>query len=176
MTMTVALTGVIAAFLFIAWLWRPRQGIAPGIWLVVIAYGLMGAWAFWFGLYAPDEEPAGFAYYKPTVLYWLLATILIVSPLRGWGYPVKALFGTYFALSPKVWRWMNWSFAAGFVVLGGLNLLIAFTSSRGNWEGLKYSCLVNLLFMLLLRLNFGWLDTISRVFIYLYQRARTLFP
>lgn len=170
-------TCLVCVALLISWLWRPRQAVEPGVWMLLISYALLGGWALWFGLYsAQGQEPAGFVFWKPTVMYWVLAIILIAAPLLGGGYPIKAIFGTFFLLSNTQWRWMNGGFAALFALLGGVNLLVAFNLSEGNWIGFKYSCMVNVLFILLFRLNFVWLDTVSRVVIYLYGRAKALFP
>ena len=116
--------------LLVAWLWRPRQAASPGAWILLVAFGALGAWALWFGLYAHSGEPADFAFWKPTVLYWTLAAIMIVAPLLGWGYPVKIILGTYFALSNREWRWINRGFATVYAILrrrqpvGGLGGLL----------------------------------------------------
>ncbi len=157
--------------LLLAWLWRPRQAASPSAWILLIAFGALGAWALWFGLYAHTGEPAGFAFWKPTVLYWTVAAILIVSPLLGWGYPARIILGTYFALSNREWRWINRGFATVYTILGGANLLVASEASNGDWVGFKYSCMMNLLIMVLFRLNFVWLPILADVSIHLYRRT-----
>ncbi len=129
--------------LLIAWLWRPRQAPGPSAWILLIAFGALGAWALWFGLYAHPGEPAGFAFWKPTVLYWTLAAIMIIAPLLGWGYPVKIIFGSYFALSNREWRWTNLGCATVYTILGGVNLLVASEASYNEWVGFKFSCMMN---------------------------------
>jgi len=174
MTPALALTGLVLMAVLLAWRWRPQGPVAPGIWMLLVAYGLMGAWMLWFDLFAPGREPAAVVFLKPTLLYWSLAAILVVAPLRGWGHPIKAVFGTFFALSPRVWRWINVGTVAACIVLGGANLLVV-SSSVGNFEGFKYSCRVLLMFIILLRLNFVWLDLVSRIVLELYRRAKALF-
>jgi len=157
--------------LLIAWLWRPRQAPGPSAWILLIAFGALGAWALWFGLYAHPGEPAGFAFWKPTVLYWTLAAIMIIAPLLGWGYPVKIIFGSYFALSNREWRWTNVGCATVYTILGGVNLLVASEASYNEWVGFKFSCMITLLFIVLFRLNFVWLPILADVSIYVYRRA-----
>ncbi len=175
MTTALVLSGLIFAALLLAWYWRPRGPIEPGVRMLLLAYGLMGAWTLWFHLFAPGAEPPGSDFLKPTVLFWCLAVTLIVAPLRGWGYPVKAIFGTFFALSSRVWRSINWSTALACLVFGGANLFVI-SSSVGNFEAFKYSCRVLLMFIILLRLNFVWLELISRVAVQFYHRVKVLFP
>ena len=157
--------------LLIAWLWRPRQAAGPSAWILLIAFGALGAWALWFGLYAHPGEPASFAVWRPTVLYWTLAGIMIMGPLLGWGYPVKIILGTYFALSNREWRWINLGLATVYTILGGANLVVASEASNGDWVGFKYSCMMNLLIMVLFRLNFVWLPILADVSIHLYRRT-----
>ncbi len=171
-----AITLLVGVLLLISWLWRPQQPPERGVRALLIGYAVLGTWALCFGWYAPPgQEPAAFVFWKPTVLCWMLGIVLIVAPLRGAGYPVKAIFGTFFALSNRVWHRMNQAAAALFVVMGAANLLVALNLSEGNWDGFKYSCRVLLMFLILLRLNFVWLDLISRVVVALYRRAKSLF-
>ena len=164
-------TALWALPLLIAWLWRPRQAASPSAWILLIAFGALGGWAIWFGLYAHPGEPAGFMIWKPTVLYWTLAAIMIMAPPLGLGYPAKIILGTYFALSTREWRWINRGFAAVYSIMGGVNLLVASEASYKDWVGFKYSCMMNLLIIVLFRLNFVWLPILAEVSIYLYRRA-----
>jgi intracellular septation protein A len=157
--------------LAVAWLWRPRQAIGLGAWLLLLAFGALGAWALWFGLYAHPVEPAGFEVWKPTVLYWSLAAIMIATPLLGGGYPAKIILGTYFALSTREWRWINRGFATIYAVLGAVNLWVARDASYNDWVGIKFACQMNLLIIVLFRLNFVWLPILAEVSIHLYRRA-----
>lgn len=165
------LTALWVVPLVVAWLWRPRQQATLSAWLLLAAFGALGAWALWFGLYAQPGEPQGLVFWKPTILYWTLAAILIVSPLLGGGYPAKIILGTYFALSTREWRWLNRGFAALYTLLGGANLWVSSDASYKDWVGFKYGCLMNLLIIVLFRLNFVWLPILADVAIYFYRRA-----
>jgi intracellular septation protein len=157
--------------LAIAWLWRPRQAMGLSAWMLLVAFGALGAWALWFGLYAHPGEPARFEFWKPTVLYCTLAAIMIVTPLFGGGYPAKIILGTYFAFSTHEWRWINRGFATVYAVLGGANLWVASDASYNDWVGIKFACQMNLLVIVLFRLNFVWLPILAEVSIYLYRRT-----
>lgn len=177
MTLAIAITFLIGAALFVSWLWRPRKAVEPEVWMLLIAYALLGGWALWFELYStPDQVPSEFMFWKPTVMYWTLAIILIVAPLLGWGYPVKAIFGTFFVFPNNGWRWMNRGLAALCTVLGGVNLLVAFNTAERNWVGHKFSTLIILVFLILFRLNFVWSPTLASVAVNLYRRVKAFFP
>ena len=177
MTQAVSVAFLICVGFLVSWLWRPRQAAEPGIWMLLIAYAVLGGWVLWFELNsASSQEPAGFMFWKPTVMYWTLSIILILAPLLGWGYPVKAIFGTYFAFSNKAWRWMNRGFAALGALLGSVNLIVAFHTTEGNWIGFKYSAMMTLFFLILFRINFVWLPILANVAIEAYRMlSRTNF-
>lgn len=169
-------TVLVGATLLVCWRWRARQGLERGVRILLAMYGLFGVWALWFGWYAaPGREPAVFVLCKPTLLYWSLSAILLVAPPLGWGYPVKAIFGTYFVFSSREWRWINLGFALLCTVLGILNLVIAFAYTRDDWEGFKWSCMVNVLAVFLLRLTFVWVDTFVRSVVFLHGRVKAFF-
>ena len=168
----VAVTALWLLPLLIAWLWRPRQALGPCAWALLIVFGALGAWALWFSLYAHYSEPAAFAFWKPTILYWTLAAMMIAVPVLRWGYPAKIIIGAYFAFSNREWRWINLGLAAMYTIMGGANLWMASESSYKDWVGFKYAIMMNLLIIVLFRLNFVWLPLlIGDVFVQLYRRA-----
>lgn len=175
MNSAVIITILLVALLILSWLWRPRVQAERGALLLLMAYALMGGWALWFSFFAPDQEPPEFGFWKPTIMYWSLATIVFISPWLGWGLPVKAIFGDYFALSPRLWRFMNRTFAILYALLGGINLYTAFNNSTGDWTGLKYGLMMNLLIIILFRINFVWLPILLDVSVHLYQRGRIIY-
>jgi intracellular septation protein len=176
MMQALEVTSLVGAAILLSWLWRPRRAVEPGVRILMISYALLGGWALWFGLFSePGQEPAWFVFWKPTVMYWILSAILIAAPPLGCGYPVKAVFGTYFVFSNREWRWINLGFAALCALLGSLNLIIAFAYTKDDWDGFKFSCMVNVLAVFLLRLTFVWIDTIVRFAVYLHGRAKTFF-
>lgn len=176
MTPALLLSALAGAALLLAWRWRPRQPMAPGIRVLLLAYSMLGAWALFFGLYAPaGREPAVLLLCKPTLMYWVLSAVLFIAPMLGWGYPVKAVVGAYFVFSNREWRWLNLGFALLCGLLGAANLVIAFAYPPGDWEGFKFSCMVNLVAIVLLRLTFVWVDAAARIIQRLHARAKALF-
>ncbi len=165
-----AVTLLWAALLLVAWRWRPPQAASPSAWALLLAFGALGAGTLWFQFFH-HPEPAGFAFWKPTVIYWTLAAIMFIMPPLNGGYPAKILLGNYFALSSREWRWINRGFALLYTLLGGINLITAWQASYKDWEGFKFSCMVLLLTIVLFRLNFVWLPILAEVSIHLYRRV-----
>jgi intracellular septation protein A len=154
-----------------AWLWRPRQAPSPSAWLLLLLFGALGVWALWFGFYDHAGEPPAFVFWRPTVLYWSLAAIMIVVPLLGAGYPAKIVLGTYFAFSNREWRWINGGVAIVYVIMGGANALVAAQASYDDWVGYKFALMMNLLIIVLFRLNFVWLPILAEVAVHSYRHA-----
>jgi intracellular septation protein A len=154
----------------IAWRWRPPQAATPSAWVLLIAFGVLGAGPLWFHVLA-HSEPPGFDLWKPTVAYWTLAAIMLIVPPLGGGYPAKIILGNYFVLANREWRWINRGFGLFCILLGGLNLAAASQASYKEWEGFKWSCMVFLLTVVLFRMMFVWLPILAEVSIQLYRRA-----
>jgi intracellular septation protein len=159
-----------AALLLVAWRWRPSQATTPSAWVLLIAFGALGAGALWVDFFV-RPEPQSFTLWKPTVVYWTLAAIMLVVPPFGGGYPAKIILGNYFMLSNREWRWINRGFGLFCILLGALNLAAAAQASYKEWEGFKWSCMVFLLTVVLFRMMFVWLPILAEVSIHLYRRA-----
>jgi len=176
-TLAAATAALAVAALVLAWCWRPRHPVAPGIWILLACYGVLGAGALWLGLRAqPEPESMTLQMWKPTLLYGVLAGVLIYSPLRGWGYPAKAVIGAYFVFSNREWHWINTALAVLCAALGILNIVIAYGYTQDEWNGFRFSCMMNLLALLLLRMAFVWMDLVVRVVVHLYTRTRSRVP
>jgi len=177
MSGAIGVTILLAAALALSWRWRPQHPPEGAARALLILYGLLGGWALWFGLFAQaGKEPEIIVLFKPTILYWSLALLSVAAPALRWGYPAKAVIGTYFVFTNPEWRWINRGFAAFLVVLGGLNVYIALTATRGEWEGFKWSCMVNVIAVVLLRVTFLWIDTIVRTAVHLRALRKTQSP
>ena len=173
MTFELVLTGIIGLLLILALFWRPPK-LERYVWAMVVAYGAMGVWALRYGL-LDGTEPAWLEIWKPTILYWTLALILFVSPFLGWGFPVKAILGTFFVLSHRTWNMINWIFTGVLTLFGAINILV-YRYNPGNWDGFKYSFMINLMFLILLRFNFAWGMVVSRIIIHAYKQYKARFP
>ncbi len=170
-------TAPILTALVLAWHWRPRHPVAPGTWILLGCYGVLGAGMLWFGLREPAApEATTWQIWKPTLLYGVLAGVLLGAPLRGWGYPARALVGTYFALSNREWHWINLALGVFCASLGIINIVVAYGGTHDEWNGLRFSWMVNLMGLLLLRMAFVWMDLAVRIGTALWGRARSRRP
>ncbi|TFZ04897.1 septation protein A [Ramlibacter rhizophilus] len=121
---------IVATVLQIGYL-RIRQGrTEPMQWLslgVIVLFG--GA-----TLLAHNDT---FIKWKPTVLYWLMGGALLVGQLVLRKNFLRSLMGAQMSLPDEAWRMMNWSWTAFFVVMGLLNLWVAYSFDTDTWVNFK---------------------------------------
>jgi len=77
-----------------------------------------------------------FVMLKPTVLYWIMAISLFVSAKLGKN-GIKMLLSEQIQLPEKSWEQVNLLWVSFFIVMGALNLFIAFTFSEDIWVKFK---------------------------------------
>jgi intracellular septation protein len=125
-------TGVaIAASLAqIAWMHVRKHKIDPMVWVSTGIIVVLGGLTIWLH----DER---FIKWKPTVLYWLMGSVLAGGQLLFRKNLLKALMGSKLDLTDHAWRVANWSWVAFFGVMGGVNLWVASHFDTDTWVNFK---------------------------------------
>lgn len=67
-----------------------------------------------------------FIKWKPTLVYWLLGAIVLASQFIGNKTAIERLLGQQISLPPEIWARQNLSWGLFFVVLGAINIYVAF--------------------------------------------------
>jgi len=119
-----------ATFLQIGALALLRRRIDPMLWVslaIIVVFG--GA-----TLLLHDET---FIKWKPTVLYWLFATVLAAGALVFRRNLIRSLLSAQMRLPDAVWARLNWSWVAFFAVMGAANLAVAYNFSTEQWVNFK---------------------------------------
>jgi len=80
-----------------------------------------------------------FIKWKPTVLYWLFASALLLGKWLFGRNPIQGIMGQQIRLPDAVWTRLNLAWALFFAASGALNLYIAFSGhfSEGQWVSFK---------------------------------------
>ena len=78
-----------------------------------------------------------FIKFKPTILYWVFALILLGSNLLLKKNLMRTLLKEKMTLPTKVWNHVNLSWSLFFVLLGVVNLYVAFNFSTDAWVNFK---------------------------------------
>jgi intracellular septation protein len=78
-----------------------------------------------------------FIKWKPTVLYWLFATVLLGSALLFGKNPIRSMLEAQVTLPEALWMRLNLMWVGFFAVMGGLNLYVAYNFSEADWVNFK---------------------------------------
>ncbi len=100
-----------------------------------------------------------FIMWKPTVVNWLFAGAFLVSLSRRFGERplVQRLMSATeaeFALSPRLWRRLNWMWIGFFVVMGAVNLFVFHNFDEATWVDFKLFGMLGLTFVFIVAQGF----------------------
>lgn len=121
---------ILAAIGQIIWLWWRHRHVDKTMWInlaVIVIFG--GA-----TLISQDEI---FIKWKPTVLYWLLASVLLISSLIFKKNVIKAALEKQMELPSLIWNQLNTGWVVFFLSMGMVNLYVAFSFPLDDWVTFK---------------------------------------
>jgi intracellular septation protein len=78
-----------------------------------------------------------FIKWKPTVLYWLFATVLAAAALGFKKNLIRAMMEAQVTLPEVVWGKLLASWIVFFVLMGALNIIVAYNFSTDAWVNFK---------------------------------------
>lgn len=114
----------------VAWV-RLRHGkVDKMLWFSLVLVVLLGGLT----LALRDEN---FIKWKPTILYWGFVVAMAVSTLGFGKNALKTMLSAQLTLPEPVWARLNLSWIVFFLLMGGLNLLVAFHFSTDTWVSFK---------------------------------------
>ena len=114
----------------VGWLKLRGRKVEPMLWVtlgIIVVFG--GA-----TLLFQDET---FIKWKPTVLYWLFAVVLVAAQLAFGKNLIRGMMKGQVDMPEAAWTRLNWSWAAFFGVMGVLNLYVAYNYSTDTWVSFK---------------------------------------
>lgn len=97
-----------------------------------------------------------FIRWKPTILYWVFALLVLGSQFVGEKTVMQRLLGAQLSLTSRVWRNYNLSWGLFFAVAGALNLYVAFYYGLDRDESVRQATWVNFKVFGLLGLTFAF--------------------
>jgi intracellular septation protein len=77
-----------------------------------------------------------FIKWKPTVLYWLFGAVLAGGQLMGRNL-IRLMLHAQLQMPDVAWARLAWSWVGFFVVMGGLNLFVAYSFPTDTWVNFK---------------------------------------
>jgi len=121
---------ILATFLQIAIVWFRHHKVDKMLWVslaIIVVFG--GATLFF-------HDPT-FIKWKPTALYWLFASALLLSDLAFRRNLIRAMLEAQIRLPDPVWGRLNLAWAVFFIAMGLINLYVAYTFSEDVWVDFK---------------------------------------
>jgi intracellular septation protein len=134
---------IAAAIAQIGWLWLRHRQVDKMMWInlaIIVIFG--GA-----TLVSQNET---FIKWKPTALYWLLATVLLVSNQIFRKNLVQTLLEKQIVLPMLVWNKLNLGWIGFFISMGCVNLYVAFSFSLDTWVTFKLFGATGLMFIFII--------------------------
>ena len=85
--------------------------------------------------------------WKPTVLYWLLAAVLLIANLFFKKNFIQQMMGKMLNAPIAVWNKLNLAWVIFLVMLGFVNLYVAFNYSENTWVNFKLFGVTSVMFI-----------------------------
>jgi intracellular septation protein len=136
-------TAIIATLAQIIWVkWRHGK-VDTMLWVSFTIILVFGGATLWLH----DES---FIKVKPTALYWLFALILLFSKILFKKNLIRSLMAEKMSLPERVWNQLNLAWSGFFIMIGILNLYVAWNFSTDTWVNFKLFGVTGLMFIFIL--------------------------
>jgi intracellular septation protein len=121
---------IVATVIQVGWLLIRRATVSASVWLSAVLIVVFGGLTVW-------VQNEWFIKWKPTLLYWAFAAVLAGGRWIWKRNLLGVLFSSELQLPPVAWDRLLIAWAAFFLVLGCLNLVVAYQFSTGAWVNFK---------------------------------------
>lgn len=121
---------IVATFVQIGWVWFKHRKVEPMLWVSLVVIVVFGGAT----LFLQNET---FIKWKPTVLYWLFGAALWIASLAFKKNLIRAMMEKQVTLPEPLWGRLLTSWIVFFVVMGVLNLYVAYNFSTDAWVNFK---------------------------------------
>ena len=128
---------VAAAVAQVAYHWLRHRHVTHMQWVTL---GLLVVFG---GLTLLLRDPV-FIKWKPTVVNWLFCGAFLLTPLFSSRTLIERMMGQAITLPDPAWRRLNLAWAMFFLVLGALNLVVAYNFEEAVWVNFKLFGLMGL--------------------------------
>ena len=88
--------------------------------------------------------------WKPTVLYWLLAAVLLISNLFFNKNFIQQMMGKMLDAPQAIWTKLNLTWVVFLIILGFVNLYVAFNYSEDTWVNFKLFGVTGVMFLFII--------------------------
>ncbi len=121
---------IAATFVQIGWVWFKHRKVDTMLW---VSLGLITVFG---GATLLLHNPT-IIKWKPSVLYWLFATVLLFSATVLRKNLIRKMLEEQVTLPEPMWMKLNLSWVGFFVIMGIANLYVAYNFSEADWVNFK---------------------------------------
>jgi intracellular septation protein len=114
----------------IAWVWTRHRKVDTMLWVSLAIILVFGGATLLF------HNPT-FIKWKPTALYWLFGSVLAVSALVFRRNLIRRMLEGQVQLPDRIWSRLNLAWSVFFMLMGFLNLYVAYNFSEETWVDFK---------------------------------------
>lgn len=129
-------TAIAATFLQIGWLKMKRAKIEPMLWISLAVIVVFGGLTLWL-------RNEMFIKWKPTILYWIFSAILLWGSFTGRNF-IRILMKNAVEMPDAAWSKLQTMWIVFFIVVGVLNLIVAYSFPTEIWVDFKLFGLISL--------------------------------
>jgi intracellular septation protein len=131
---------VLATLAQVAFLLARGRKVDTMLWVSLVLVVVLGGLTVWF-------HSETFIKWKPTLLYWVMASAFLLAPLLFGKNLLRTLLGEQLQLPDPIWARLNWAWVGFFSVMGALNLWVAFNFATDTWVNFKLFGAMGLMFV-----------------------------
>jgi intracellular septation protein len=121
---------IVATICQVGWLLLRKRKVDAMLWISLAIIVVMG------GATLLLRDPT-FIKWKPTVLYWAFAVVLLGADLLLSKNMIRSMMQAQMSLPDAVWTRLNLSWVLFFAVMGAANLYVAYNYSESTWVNFK---------------------------------------
>jgi intracellular septation protein len=119
-----------ATFAQIGWVWWRHRKVDTMLWISLGIITVFGGATLLF-------QNETFIKWKPTVLYWVFASALLGGKLFFKRNLIRSMLGDKLQMPDLAWHKLNLSWIGFFIVMGLLNLFVAYSYDTDVWVNFK---------------------------------------
>ena len=122
---------ILATLLQVSWLLLRRKKVDGMLWVSLVIVSLFGGATLIF------RDPT-FIQWKPTILYWSFAIVMLVSPFFLGKPLIQTMLQEKISMPARIWGRLNASWVAFFIFMGAVNLVVVYNLSCNAWVNFKF--------------------------------------
>jgi intracellular septation protein len=121
---------IAATFAQIGWVYMKHRKVDNMLWISLAVIVVFGGATLLF-------QNETFIKWKPTVLYWLFASILLGGRIMFGRNLIRSMMGDKITMPDIAWHKLYLSWVGFFILMGFANLLVAYSFSTDTWVNFK---------------------------------------